>query len=201
MPSAGVEKIQTLLRGLEERPALELEIQGNFEPVADTAGLRREKLEQQLRQEKWNALRKSEQGRVRPEQIVLAPDDRRYLLNHLYNAMIRTNEAAMTRPTSGRSPAAAVRTANSPPAPGDKGGHQLMGEQSAVQSGTVADATESAVLADIEVAESDFKALALARAQAVQRRIFDIGKIETNRIHLAELPGTNQAPRVTFNLQ
>ena len=94
--AAGVEKIQALLRGLEERPALELEIQGNFEPVADEEGLRREKLEQQLRQDKWAALRKSEQGRTPPNQIVLKTDDRRYSLTRVYNAMIKTNETAMT---------------------------------------------------------------------------------------------------------
>jgi hypothetical protein len=201
VPAAAVEKIQTLLHGLEERPALELEIQGNFEPSADADGLRREKLEQQLRQDKWQGLRKPEQTRTSPGQIMLTPDDRRYALSRAYNAMIKTNEAAMTAGMTTKSTTATPPVANSPSASGDKGARQLMGEQSELHSGTAAEAMESAILAGISVSKDDFKNLALARAQAVQQKIFETGKIETNRIHLAESPGTNQLPRVVFNLQ
>ena len=49
LPAAGSEKLEKLARALEERPALNLEIAGSFDPERDRAGLARLKLEQRLR--------------------------------------------------------------------------------------------------------------------------------------------------------
>src|SRR5262249_47740082 len=57
LSAANLKKLNALLTGLQERPGLQLEIEGSFDPVADGEALRRQKLEIELRRQKWAALR------------------------------------------------------------------------------------------------------------------------------------------------
>jgi len=52
---AAIEKLDVLANGLYERPELQLEIKGSTDPLTDLEALRREKLNQQLPVQKWNA--------------------------------------------------------------------------------------------------------------------------------------------------
>lgn len=52
---AALAKLDLLANGLYERPELQLEIEGSADPQTDLEALRREKLNQQLRVQKWNA--------------------------------------------------------------------------------------------------------------------------------------------------
>jgi hypothetical protein len=52
---AAIAKLDTLAKGLYERPELQLEIEGSADLVTDLEALRREKLSQQMLQQKWNA--------------------------------------------------------------------------------------------------------------------------------------------------
>ena len=69
-------KLDSLVKGLYERPGLQLEIAGSVDPVADRDGVRRVALEKQLRTAKWQSLRKSERTTMTPEQMSLTPDER-----------------------------------------------------------------------------------------------------------------------------
>src|SRR6185369_9247880 len=63
---AAREKLDALAKALYERPGLEVEIEGNTHPKLDADALRRLKLEQQMRLQKWTSLRKNEQASTSP---------------------------------------------------------------------------------------------------------------------------------------
>ena len=66
---ASAEKLDTLVKGLYERPGLQLEIEGSIDPKTDLTGLRRQKLEKSFRVAKWNTLRKSDQTQTTADSI------------------------------------------------------------------------------------------------------------------------------------
>lgn len=61
---AEAQKVEKLLKALDERPALSLEIAGSFDPEKDRAALARSKLEQQVKILRLDQLSKG--GRANP---------------------------------------------------------------------------------------------------------------------------------------
>ena len=72
MLPASVEKLDALVKGLYERPGLQLEIEGSVDAKTDLEALRRLKLEKEFRVQKWKSLRKSEQARLTLEEHIAA---------------------------------------------------------------------------------------------------------------------------------
>jgi len=68
-------KLDSLTKGLHERPALGLEIAGSINPEADRAGLQRAALEQDIRARQWSALRSAGLATNSPDQMVITPED------------------------------------------------------------------------------------------------------------------------------
>src|SRR6185369_16874601 len=73
-----------------ERPGLELEIEGAFEPVADTEALRKQKLERRFREQKWMVLRKAEQAGTSADQLPLTSDEYAVFVQAAYEAALRS---------------------------------------------------------------------------------------------------------------
>jgi hypothetical protein len=202
------QKIETLLRGLQERPALQLEIAGSFDPVSDSAGLRREKLDRELRRHKWSSLRKAVQARTKIEDVELSDGNRKDALKALYRAVMKTNNPAVKSAVSERGPQskpaipAGSKLENSGPA-SDRGAVLLVRPSTPAKHSPPADSIEGEVLNTIQVTDTDLRNLAVARAQSIHKKLSESGKIETERLLLAEQleAGTNQAARVFFNLR
>ncbi|MEI9865649.1 MAG: DUF748 domain-containing protein [Limisphaerales bacterium] len=77
-------KLDSLMKGLYERPALQLEISGSIDPASDRDGLQRTALEKLLRTREWQSLGKSERNATTPDQIVLSPGDRTSWVKKLF---------------------------------------------------------------------------------------------------------------------
>ena len=77
-------KLDLLVKGLYERPGLQLEISGSVDPASDRDGLQRIALDKQLRTLKWQSLGKAEHAATTPDQIVLTPDERTSLVKKLF---------------------------------------------------------------------------------------------------------------------
>src|SRR5262249_51211246 len=93
LSAANLKKLNALLTGLQERPGLQLEIEGSFDPVADGEALRRQKLEIELRRQKWAALRPSEQQNVKAEFMTLTPEERNEHLLKAYTTLLQATAA------------------------------------------------------------------------------------------------------------
>jgi hypothetical protein len=203
---ANLEKLQALIHGLEERPGLQLEIEGCSDPGADREALRRKKLERQLCVQKWNSLRKSEQARISPDQITLTPEERTSLLQRLYSAVISTNAetggAANSSAASSRN-GSATRSreyASASSGPEVEKGATALFQNTKAPDRPVSE-VETTVLASINVTDDELGDLALKRSRQVQQSILGSGKIESERVFLAEAGATNKASRVYFHLR
>jgi hypothetical protein len=196
LTAANLEKLDALLQGLQERPGLQLEIEGCFEPVADAEGLRKKKLTDAIRQDKWAGLRKTEQERTKPEDLALAPEDRQAYLQKAWSAMLRTN----ARPANAKAQATAPAAKPASPAALDR---RAVGLMKSSQASAPPSELEQNVLATLPVTETDLRQLAAARAVSVLKSLLASGKLEPQRIVLAETnqPATNAAMRVYFHLQ
>jgi len=197
--AAGAEKLQALIHGLEERPGLQLEIEGSSEPAADREALRRQKLMKDLRRKKWAALRESEQAKITPDQVPLAPDEYDSYVRAAFNAVApslprESPPSTSIKPSSPRAAATSKKAV-------DKGATALV-KQPSLESTTGLSQMERAVLDRFEVSDEELNRLAQERARQIQQRIVESGKVDAARITLADVAGsTNHATRVFFHLQ
>jgi len=167
---ADLEKLDSLLKGLYERPELGLEIAGSFDPETDGPALKKERLDKELRARKWAALRKSEQSSVTPDKVTLSDSERGELLRKAYEEFLKANSAS---PTESK-------------------------EKPTVQE------LERLMLAKIEISEGDLRLLAEERAKHVKEKILGAGKVEAERVFMAESTAESAdkpASRVYFHLQ
>ena len=199
---ANQQKLDALINGLYERPGLELQIEGSFDPAADGNGLRKKKLQQIFRQQKWAGLRKSEQAKVAQDQLPITPEEYRSFIQNAYAMQIRA-AATNVSTVASSAPVPAADAALSSPGHGGKGATALLQKSVPIPSAPP-DEKEQLVLSSIKISDEDYVQLAKARAQIVQQRILDSGKVETNRLSLVEIapgPATNHATRVYFHLE
>ncbi len=210
LSGASREKLDKLIKGLYERPELQLDIEGSVDLAADLDGLRQEALEKQIRTLKWMSLRKAEQATLTTEQVTVTPEERTEWLKKLLTDALAKGEIATTLATnqsSAGSNAAPVVSLSAARAlagvtrGSERGATALM--RKSVQKETVAlshpspataapapstpsEQMTQLLLNAIEVKDSDFQALTSARAKAVREYILQSGKVEPERVFLVE---------------
>lgn len=187
-------KLDVVAKGLFERPGLQLEIEGSVDAEADRAALRRQKLQKQFRTKKWMALRKSEQSRLTPDQMILMPEESAGYLQEAYAAAFspeavaaRAQKSGVEATTNGlpvKAPALRATGADAPV----KGATALIKDRRSEVPKMAATDMESQLLALVEITESDFAALAAERAKRVKEYMLQAGKVEAERIFLSEKP-------------
>ena len=207
LQAENVQKVDKLVNGLYERPGLELQIEGCFDPVADGDGLRKRKLLVRFREQKWAVLRKSEQAEMTPDQVSLPPEEYAALLESAYNAAVRSGQTAGTNEmTHTTLPARGTATQKAEMAAitsEQKGATALM-QRPAPEPTVAVDDKEQLVLSTIPVSDNELLQLASDRARNVRQRILDTGKVDEARLFLVDTGtngSTNHATRVYFHLQ
>jgi len=197
---ANEQKLDSLVKGLYERPGLQLEIAGSIDPETDRDSLRRTSLDKQIRTRLWQSLRKAERAATTPDQITLTPEERAAWVKKLYSEALdkgvinpafiaaNTNLAAIAAQISSRSveneKSATLLMQRSPAtAPKSSKAATTAHQTKPIAS---ADPKEILLLATIPVTDGDFEALASDRAKAVRAYILQTGKVEAARLFLAE---------------
>jgi Domain of Unknown Function (DUF748) len=195
------QKLDKLVKGLYERPGLQLEIAGSVDPASDRDGLQRIALEKQLRALKWQSLGKAEHAVTTPDQIVLTPDGRTSLVKKLFGqaqadgkitpAIIaaNTNLAAAVAQIASRKPEAkkgATLLMQTAPASAPDTSTNSVAVTAQSKLPPSADPMEALLLATIPISDDDLQALAIARAKAVRAYILQTGKVEDARLFLTE---------------
>jgi hypothetical protein len=202
---ASKEKLDSLVKGLYERPGLQLEIEGSVDPDADRDGLRRVALEKQLRTGKWMSLRKSERATTTADEVTLTPEERPGWLKKLYAEALSKGEltpsAGYTNQVSATSGQPSVVLPQLFHPTGMEKGATILMERTrsaalqpsakaagAAQPGRTepADAMEQALLDCIAVTDNDLQVLASERAKTVREYILQGGKVEAERVFLTE---------------
>ena len=212
LQAAQSDKLEALVNGLVERPGLQLEIEGGFDPVSDTEALRRQQLRREFARKKWASLRRSEQQQTSPEQTSLSDDEYQVYVQAAYRAMLQTNSvvAKANSPTAKtQGEVARPRAERTTPTPTDsaevKGAAGLMVRPVSAPETTTTSEMERALLSAIAVSDDDLNQLAFERARRTQQKILESGKIEASRLSLKTSQGADStprtAPRVYFHLQ
>jgi hypothetical protein len=204
-----------LIKGLYERPGLQIEIEGSIDSKADLEALRRGKLEQELREKKWKSLRRSEQARLRSEEVQLTAEERADYLKAAYTVTFSpeamaargqqgTNSQTMPRINSTNRSSAPPERSSSEFSRVEKGATALLKVATAAEVKLPAKDMEAQMLETIPVTKSDFESLASKRAQRVKEYILKAGKVEPERILLAQSGReavTTKGSRVYLHLQ
>lgn len=156
-------ELASLVPMLADRPALNVEVRGRADPVAEQAGLRREKIQTALRQAVWEQLSGSEREALdEPSALVLDPQQRRAGLDRL------------ARERLGK-PAVELVAAEALPPPGPE------------RDRVVANAALEALAARVELTEADWRSLALARGAAIQGALLASAQLSPDRVFLVDV--------------
>jgi hypothetical protein len=197
MSPGNVKKLDSLVKGLYERPGLELEISGSVDPVNDRDGLQRASLDRQLRARKWLMLHKSERATNTVDQVTLTPDERQSLVQKLYLEALadgqitpdivaaNTNLAVLAAQVSSRS-GRLVKGATFLLKNSESAATKSSAVSTQPKLATIANPLEALLAAIIPVSDSDLTTLATDRARAVRAYILQAGKVEARRIFLIE---------------
>ena len=197
---ANEQKLDSLVKGLYERPGLQLEIAGSIDPEADRDGLRRTSLDKQIRTRQWQSLRKAERATTTPGQLVLTPEQYAAWVKKLYGEALdkgvinaafiaaNTNLIAIAAQIPSRSDktekGATILMKGSPTTAPKSSKAAAISNQPKPAAPT--NPMEALLLASIPVTDNDLEALASDRAKAVRAYLLQTGKVEAARLFLAE---------------
>ena len=207
LTTADKQKLDSLVKGLYERPALNLEIIGSVDPDGDREGLQRAALDKEIRTRIWMKLRKGEPASNTVDQLVVAPADRADWVKTLYNEALAAGKITpelLAANTNLAAYAATIPTTATRSAVLEKGATRLMNASSTASKPTEAvvyhtklvpppDPTEAFLLATYPIRATDLEALAASRAQAVQAYLLQTGKVTAARLFLKQ--GESEALR------
>jgi hypothetical protein len=79
-----LQKLTTLTKALQARPALNLEIGASFDPVTDAQTIKQRRLGQMIRSRLWDERRALDPSVPPPEQLVVTPEDEVVVLRKLF---------------------------------------------------------------------------------------------------------------------
>ncbi len=193
-------KLDSLVKGLYARPALQLAIAGSVDPASDRDGLQRTALEKQLRTLKWQSLGKAEHAATTPDQMVLTPDERTALVKKLFSeaqAAGKITPAILAANTNLAAVVALLGThrleikkgatflmQTTPSSKPDTSTNVVAATTSVSKLAPPADPMEALLLATIPISDDDLAALATDRTKAVRAYILQTGKVEDARLFL-----------------
>lgn len=172
-----VVKLDTLAKGLYERPGLSVEIEGSVDPDTDGAALARQKLEHEFRVTQWEALRGSMQTQVTPDEMELNSAEFQNYIQQKYAREFPPGTADTNAPATSAPAASGARR----PDDSAKGAQRMVAKGESVSSAAV-DQMEQQLLAHIAISADDFRQLADRRASSVKDYLLQTGKVEAGRI-------------------
>ena len=192
-------KLDTMVKALYARPALQLEISGSVDPASDRDGLQRIALEKEIRTRQWQSLGKADRATTTPGQIVLTPGQRASWVKKLFSEAEDSGQITPALIAANTNLVAAIAQLVARSVHTEKGGELQMngapenapGSPSTAVSAQSklpppADPMEALLLATIPISDADLEALADARAKAVRAYILQSGKVEDTRLFLTE---------------
>jgi uncharacterized protein DUF748 len=83
--------LETLAKGMVERPGLALLIQGGADKTADPDALRQARVDAFIRKEKWRTLGRREREATTEEKVAISPDEYNKFLKRAFKAFLETH--------------------------------------------------------------------------------------------------------------
>ncbi len=198
-----VDKLTKLAKALARRPALNLEIEGAIDPLADRGAMAKQKLRDQFKTRRLQELAAKGRAPQSVETFQLAPDDYDQLLRAAFAERFGTNIAAILQTNQlalavTSQPGGRVAAKPKPPlyrralalvglgkparkSPAEK--HLAKADRLALEQATP-ELMETLVAGQIEVTADDYRALMNARARWVQNWLLQNGQVANERLVL-----------------
>ena len=196
LTAADKSKLDSLLKGLYARPALNLEITGSVDANGDREGLQRAALDHEIRTRLWQKFRKANQATNSVDAIVLTPEVRAKWVKRIYAEAVAAGKVTpqlLAVNSNLVAYAAQVLPRNSA---FEKGATKLKRGGGTPKSATEAgyqtklvplpDPTEAVLLMTFPVSDGDLETLAASRAKAVQNYLLASGKVTAGRLFLKQ---------------
>jgi len=196
LTAADKAKLDSLLKGLYARPALNLEIAGSVDANGDREGLQRAAIDREIRTRLWQKFRKAEQATNSVDAIVLTPEARAKWVKRLYAEAVAAGKITpqlLAANSNLVAYAAQVLPRNSA---FEKGAAKLKAGGGAPKSAAEAgyqtklvpppDPAEAVLLTTFPVSDADLETLAANRAKAVQNYLLASGKVTAGRLFLKQ---------------
>lgn len=217
-------KLETLIKALNNRPALSLGIEGNTDGPADTFALQRARVAERVRAEIWEARRRTDPNQPPPDRLTITPEEYLAQVKALFDAKFPPG-------TEFGTPLPAAPEVVTPPAPprsltqrvgraltlAEMRERRAAAKENARRAEAHAEAVAAAVAAGvpledmvgrlaetIEISPDELRALAESRAARVRHYFVENGGIDAERLFLTQSAGAqkeNKGPRVFFTLQ
>jgi hypothetical protein len=189
-------KLDSLLKGLYARPALNLEIAGSVDPDGDREGLQRAALDHEIRTRLWQKFHKAEQATNSVDAIVLTPEARAKWVKRIYaeaqadgkitpellaanSNLVAYAAQVLPRKNFFEKGATKLKRGGGAPKSAAEAGYRT-------QLVPLPDPTEAVLLATFPVGDADFATLAASRAQAVEDYLLASGKVTAARLFLKQ---------------
>ena len=190
-------RLDSLLKGLYARPALNLEISGSVDADGDREGLQRAALDRQIRTRIWMKLRKSEQATNSVDALVLAPDVRAKWVKKIYTEAVADGKITPQLVAANSNLVAYAAQVLPRKIIFDKGAAKLKAGSGGQTESTASaiyqtkllpppDPTEAVLLVTFPVNDGDLETLAANRAKAVQTYLLASGKVTAARLFLKQ---------------
>jgi len=190
-------RLNTLIKALDARPGLNLEIAGSVDADGDREGLQRAALDGAIRTRIWQKYRKIEQATNSVDAIVLKPETRAKWVARLYAEAVANGKITPQLIAANSNLLAYAATVLPKKDLFEKGATKLMNAAKASQTKPIAagyqsklvplpDPTEAVLLATFTVSQGDLATLAAARAQVVQAYLLQSGKVTAGRLFLKQ---------------
>lgn len=200
-----LKKLETMVKALNERPALNVDLQGSFDPAADAYAMKRTKLASNVRRAVWEEKRAANPNLAPPADLVITPEEEAAMIKKLYDDRFPpgTQFGAPVPPPPSMVPAPTPPSGFFPKLVDAITGHSSREGKSvqeenvrrvaahakaietAVNTGLPVDTMRSRLSEVTEVDENDLRGLAQARARSVREYFTTVGKIAPERLFLA----------------
>ena len=198
------QKLDAMAKGLYQRPGLKLEITGTVDPVGDKEGLQRARLDQIIRDRKWQALHQSGNATNSVNDLTLTSDEREAGLNDIYNEMLADGKITSEMIAANTNLVAFAAVLTAPRNESQKGATQLQNAKSPENSPATNEPAvyqtklvpppgpiEAVLLSTIPVGPDDLVKLANSRGHAVQAYLVQTSKVEAGRMFVKNVSPDN----------
>jgi len=195
-------KLDSLVKALNARPALKLDVTGGIDPAGDLEGLQRVALDHEIRQRKWSKLERTARATNSVDQIVLTSQDRARYIDKLTAEAFKSGKITPELIAANSNLIVYVAQAKARSASVLKGAQMLMlmhstnamaglagGSRPPTKLVPPPEPLEALLMATFPVNQADFEALAASRAKAVETYLIQNGKIDASRIFVTTSSG------------
>jgi hypothetical protein len=205
-------RLNTLIKALDARPGLNLEITGSVDGAGDREGLQRAALDREIRTRIWQKFRKAEQSTNSVDAIYFTPETRAKWVKKIYAEAVAAGKITPQLIAANSNLIAYAAQVLPRKIVFEKGATRLISREKTILQKPAAnvyqsklvplpDPTEAVLLATFAVNAGDLDTLAADRAKTVQAYLLQSGKVTAGRLFLKQGESRRDGSKVMLSFR